>query len=250
VKHREIGMPSVLPVDGRLRAVLVPLVFFGVAAFLWAGEWTFQSPITAPPPTPAWATDIATVRHPNLHHEIKIGDYTFQCSTCHRVFPTRTTTGRTLTQHRDIKLEHGINDRCLNCHNRDDRNAFVTDDGGTIPFDQPQLLCARCHGPVYRDWQAGVHGREDGYWDRTRGRLERRLCTECHDPHIPPFPPMTPAPPPHTLRMGTPVAEPAEPPAATNPLLIYRQLPSVGEGEATPAPAGAASEPSSPGDPD
>ena len=66
--------------------------------------------------------------------------------------------------------------------------------GGEIPWDQPQLLCAKCHGPVYRDWQHGSHGRTNGYWDASRGKQTRRKCIECHDPHRPPFPALQPAP--------------------------------------------------------
>ena len=87
-----------------------------------------------------------------------------------------------------------MNTRCFNCHNRTNRDTFVDDAGGEIPWNQPPLLCGKCHGPVYRDWQHGSHGRTNGYWDKTRGPQERRKCVECHDPHRPPFAPMVPAP--------------------------------------------------------
>jgi formate-dependent nitrite reductase cytochrome c552 subunit len=86
------------------------------------------------------------------------------------------------------------------------RDAFVDDAGGQIAWNQPQLLCAKCHGPVYRDWQAGSHGRANGYWDLSRGEQTRRKCIECHDPHSPPFQALKPAPGPNTLRMGAPFA--------------------------------------------
>ena len=79
---------------------------------------------------------------------------------------------------------------------------FADSDGGEIPWDQPQRLCASCHGPVYRDWQHGSHGRSNGFWDVRQGELIRCKCIECHDPHHPPFPALEPAPGPHTLRMG------------------------------------------------
>ena len=131
------------------------------------------------------------------------------------------TAGRTLMEHREIVLRHGINDRCLNCHHPDGRDAFVDGQGREIPYDQPQLLCAKCHGPVYRDWQRGVHGRSNGYWDTARGPMTRKKCIECHDPHQPPFPPMRPAPPPNTLRMGS--RSPAEREFTENPLRIHDQ---------------------------
>ena len=110
--------------------------------------------------------------------------------------------GQGLTNHSDVHMAHGINKRCLNCHHAVNRDAFADDYGKEIPWDQPQLLCAKCHGPVYRDWQHGVHGRSNGYWNQSRGKQTRLKCVECHDPHRPPFPPMHAAPPPNTLRMG------------------------------------------------
>ena len=155
-----------------------------------------------PVPVPAWATDTTPVRQPRLRPEYTAGVFQYRCSDCHRIIPSPAETDRTLTQHTEIQLEHGINTRCFNCHHRTNRDAFVDDYGREIPWDQPQLLCAKCHGPVYRDWQHGSHGRTNGYWDTTAGPQTRRRCIECHDPHQPPFPPLAPAPGPHTLRMG------------------------------------------------
>jgi len=215
---------TLLPVDrGTVRAVIVSLVLFALAGMLWADLWRFTSPVEPRTRVPAWATDIATVRQPSLRPEIEIVGFTYRCSTCHRLFPPRPTTGRTLTQHRDIVLKHGINDRCLNCHHPENREAFVDDKGSEISYDQPQLLCAKCHGPVYRDWTHGVHGRTNGYWDAAFGPVERKLCTACHDPHVPPFPPMRPAPGPNTLRMGDQRRFHARHEEQENPLLIYQR---------------------------
>ena len=91
-------------------------------------------------------------------------------------------------QHREIKLEHGINTSCFNCHHETNRDAFAGEEGEEIPWNQPQLLCAKCHGPVYRDWQHGSHGRTNGYWDTQRacrrggGALNAMIRIE------PPFP--------------------------------------------------------------
>jgi hypothetical protein len=116
-------------------------------------------------------------------------------------------------------LEHGINTRCFNCHHRTQRDCFVDDFGLAISWDQPQLLCAKCHGPVYRDWQHGAHGRVNGYWDTGRGLRRRLRCIECHDPHRPPFAAMRPAPGPQTLRMG-PIRE-SGPGNGPDPLRIH-----------------------------
>ena len=55
--------------------------------------------------------------------------------------------------------DHGNNRFCLNCHHPTNRKAFVDYDGSEIAEADVVLLCAKCHGPTYRDWQAGVHGR-------------------------------------------------------------------------------------------
>lgn len=56
-------------------------------------------------------------------------------------------------------------------------------------------LCAKCHGTIYRDWEAGVHGRQNGYWDAAKGEKTRLRCIQCHDPHSPQFKDMKPLPP-------------------------------------------------------
>ena len=180
----------------------VPLVLFAGAGVLALNPVPFESPVTTAAPLPAWATDPTPVRQPKLVPEYRVGVFTYQCSDCHRIIPSPQETLRTLVQHTEIALHHGLNTRCFNCHHRTQRDAFVDDLGDPIPWNQPQLVCAKCHGPVYRDWQAGSHGRLNGFWDTTRGPQTRRKCIECHDPHTPPFPPMRPAPGPNTLRMG------------------------------------------------
>jgi hypothetical protein len=152
---------------------------------------------------PARFTDTTPVRDPRLQPTYQAGVFTYRCNDCHRIIPVPTSDRkRTVIQHAEIQLEHGMNTSCLNCHHPTNRNMFVDSEGGEIPWDQPQRLCAGCHGPVYRDWQHGSHGRTNGYWDKSLGKQTRRKCIECHDPHRPPFSAMEPAPGPHTLRMG------------------------------------------------
>lgn len=183
-------------------AVCVALFLF-VLVFLF-DPVPFRSPVAPPTVVPAWATDASPVRHPKLTPEYQAGVYSFRCSECHKLFPPRAhDTVRTVAQHQEILLKHGINTWCLSCHHPENRDAFVDDRGEEIAWDQPQKLCSKCHGPVYRDWQHGSHGRTNGYWDKSQGKQTRRKCIECHDPHQPPFPPMHPAPGPNTLRMGS-----------------------------------------------
>jgi hypothetical protein len=214
-------MPG-LPRRPTLNPLLIAAALVGLAALLAAGPWRYERPYGEPTRIPAWATDVTPIRQPALRPEIRLAGFTYRCSECHNLFPSPPETVRTLTQHTNIALKHGINTRCFNCHNLTNRDAFVDDWGREIPYDQPQLVCAKCHGPVYRDWLHGSHGRVNGYWDPQKGPAQRRKCVECHDPHQPPFPPMNPAPPPDTLRMGRQNL-PAEHGGVTNPLRVYAQ---------------------------
>ena len=138
--------------------------------------------------------------------QVAIGGFDRTCMDCHRSFPPRETPPARLLQHKEIKLNHGINSRCRNCHDPVDRNRLILRDGRSIAYGDVVELCAQCHGPTYRDWQRGAHGRTSGYWDATSGESVRLKCTECHDPHVPRVPamdPIEPLPGPHTLRMGT-----------------------------------------------
>ncbi len=118
-------------------------------------------------------------------------------------------------EHRDIVMghgSHGRNNNCFNCHNETNLTLLQTRDGHEVTFMNSQLLCGSCHGPTYRDWEAGVHGRTSGYWDRDLGPMDRKICVNCHDPHSPPFPGRKPAPGPHPLRARANPPPESEPP--------------------------------------
>jgi len=105
-------------------------------------------------------------------------------------------------EHKDIVMGHGRHDRnnnCFNCHNENKLDTFQTRDGQELSITNCPPLCGSCHGPTYRDWEAGVHGRTGGYWNTNLGAMERKVCTACHDPHHPKFPGRQPAPGPHLL---------------------------------------------------
>lgn len=125
---------------------------------------------------------------------VKLG-WTYNCMECHKLLKPRWHYDRPMVEHQDIRLEHGNNRFCLNCHHPSNRNAFVDYDGSEIAEADVVLLCAKCHGTTYRDWNAGVHGRQNGYWDAARGEKTRLRCIQCHDPHRPKFAPMKPLPP-------------------------------------------------------
>ena len=113
--------------------------------------------------------------------------WTYNCMECHKLFPAKWHYDRPLNEHQDIRLEHGNNRFCLNCHHPTNRNAFVDYDGAEIAQADVVQLCAKCHGPIYRDWQAGVHGRSNGFWLAGSGPKTKLRCIQCHDPHHPQF---------------------------------------------------------------
>ncbi|MCB9913758.1 MAG: hypothetical protein H6828_01255 [Planctomycetes bacterium] len=132
--------------------------------------------------------------------KVTIGGIEQRCSACHAIFPSTQDAPAARLQHTEIVLEHGLNDRCDNCHDKGDHDGFVLYGGRVVGFDDVQLLCAKCHGPTFRDWERGVHGKTLGSWVVGSDAQRRLLCTECHDPHHPAFTPYVPLPGPHTLR--------------------------------------------------
>ncbi|HVS52858.1 MAG TPA: hypothetical protein VHD62_10940 [Opitutaceae bacterium] len=107
-------------------------------------------------------------------------------------------------EHSDIVMGHGAHDRnnnCFNCHNEQNLLTLQVRDGREVKFDNIPPLCGSCHGPTYRDWEAGAHGRISGSWNHAKESDFTRLsCANCHNPHAPKIPTREPAPPPHPLR--------------------------------------------------
>jgi len=124
-----------------------------------------------------------------------LSDGIFPCSECHadmEANPNR----RELEEHTEIakSFNHARQERwCLDCHNPDDRDKLRLANGTLIDFDKSYYLCGQCHGTIFRDWKAGVHGKRTGEWN---GKKIYRLCVQCHNPHHPRFAPLTPMPPP------------------------------------------------------
>jgi hypothetical protein len=118
-------------------------------------------------------------------------------------------------EHSNIVMGHGSHDRnnlCYNCHNEADLLTIQVRDGRELKLSDSVPLCGSCHGPTYRDWEAGVHGRTNGSWNGT-GESTRLACANCHDPHAPRIPTLPPAPGPHTLH-GVVVVSPGTPATA------------------------------------
>ena len=122
------------------------------------------------------------IRNPSLKPVVKMKSFTHTCNSCHQNFESPPndkpqTQRRLLAEHGDIVLAHGDNRHCLNCHHTKNREAFTNHVGIEIPYNKSEQLCAKCHGPKYRDWKLGVHGRRNGYWDESRGPTVRLTCT-------------------------------------------------------------------------
>ncbi len=181
-------------------------VFFALAAWLVMASPEARIPLE--PANPVGKERFAPGARRALTHgepSFVSGGFVHQCNDCHRHFdspPALPGERRTMVQHTDVVLNHGMNDRCFNCHDEKDRSRLSLFDGTMLAFDEAPRLCAQCHGTLYRDWQRGMHGKTLGSWDVRSGNQRRLHCNECHDPHSPAYPRYEPLPGPRTLRMG------------------------------------------------
>ena len=94
----------------------------------------FQSPVPAAPTVPERFIDTTPVRQPGLQPDYQVGVFTYRCNDCHAIIPPPASDRtRTVIQHREIQLEHGINTRCFNCHHPTNRDAFVDSTAARFP---------------------------------------------------------------------------------------------------------------------
>jgi hypothetical protein len=224
---------------------LGPALLLLAAWFLWGPELT-DLPVAVSPPVSV--EDLSTAPRRTILGDppvVKIDGFERNCMDCHMLFPASDEPPRKLQQHTDIVLDHGINDRCRNCHDAENRDRLVLESGESISYSEVDDLCAKCHGPTYRDWQRGMHGRTNGYWDASRGEPRKLKCIECHDPHNPRVPamnPLPPLPPPTTLRMGSHPGHGVEDPVEEDPLRRALQRTAPLAGDAADASAAGAAE--------
>lgn len=194
-----------------LALLAIALVFVGLAAALVANLWGHPSvlqPIPLVDPAfldqTAWRKSYADL----VREKADLSD--FDCYVCHD--KKKPPVLQFDAQHNivipdehaeSIRMGHGTHNRnnlCYNCHNEANLLTFSTRDGNELKFAESSRLCGSCHGPNYRDWEAGAHGRINGYWDHQLGEARRLDCVNCHNPHSPRIPTRAPAPPPHLLR--------------------------------------------------
>jgi len=187
--------------------------FLGLAGAFLLNLWGKPAGRIMLPPTPPDFTNTATVRLSAADLFRTDGDTSgLACYTCHdakkELVVNRDTNGIVILAepHRDIVMRHGQsnrNDHCFICHDPKNLEVLRVHEGQSFKLTEGSLLCGSCHGPTYRDWEAGIHGRTVGFWDRKSGAAIRSDCTSCHDPHAPAFPSMKPGPGPHPLHPET-----------------------------------------------
>jgi hypothetical protein len=120
----------------------------------------------------------------------------FPCSDCHSDMDVNPKRRELEDEHFEISemFNHASDQRwCLDCHNPDNRDVLRLANGDLVSFEESYNLCGQCHGTIFRDWKAGIHGKRTGEWN---GRKQYRLCVQCHNPHSPKFKPIKPMPPP------------------------------------------------------
>jgi hypothetical protein len=119
-----------------------------------------------------------------------ISQQKFPCMQCHEYWGSKINKRQLEKNHADVVLKHDEEQRwCLDCHDAQDRDKLRLLNQEKLDFNKSYALCGQCHGTIYRDWQAGVHGKRVGSWS---GAKLYRLCIHCHDPHRPAFAPIKP----------------------------------------------------------
>jgi hypothetical protein len=120
------------------------------------------------------------------------------CGSCHSTTAPNIET-RSATEldqfHQGLRYAHG-HLTCLSCHNSTNYDTLRLADSRSIEFSDVMSLCSQCHGPQRRDYDIGLHGGMNGFWDLTKGGRTRNTCVNCHDPHAPAFPLVMPVFPP------------------------------------------------------
>ncbi len=191
------------------------LIIFIILSVAFVAElWGRQVPLTPIPLAHPDFTNTATARVSGAELFRTGGDTSgMDCYACHdrKVTPKLNYgAGDTIVlskEHEDLVMEHGThhrNNNCFNCHDDTNLEMLQTRDARKLKLVDSTPLCGSCHGPTYRDWTAGAHGRTSGFWNRTLGPAVKQDCVSCHDPHAPDFPPRKPAPGPNYLKPGRP----------------------------------------------
>ena len=156
----------------KLTVLLIPLIALGLILPASAAQHD-EYPVSAPPFT----------------------EGIFPCNDCHAGLEVNAKKRELKDEHTAIKLHHAEQERwCLDCHSAGNRDKLKLADGESVDFTESYRLCGQCHGNIYRDWKAGIHGKRVGHFQG--GKRTYFLCVNCHNPHDPKFKPIKPEPPP------------------------------------------------------
>jgi len=174
----------------------IAIVFLLMAASFIFDVWGDKKTIRENPLVEEeyYSTDL--VREPFAEAKITQAGFKFNCNSCHDHVDSPETPRKLIAEHEDIFLDHEEVMTCYTCHSRENREKLTDIYGTEVAFEKSEDICRRCHGPRYRDWKLGIHGRPIGYWDKTNGKQKNATCVYCHDPHAPKFALMEPSPPP------------------------------------------------------
>jgi len=163
-----------------------------------AAEKAVSAPMSDPPISGRFSVTIREPAGPprvvTTLKDIHGSSVTVACSTCHttRSPNHQNKTAKSLDEfHGGMAFSHGTVS-CLSCHNPNDYDSLQLADGSPVDFTDVMTLCGQCHGPQMKDYEHGVHGGLNGYWDLTRGPQQKNNCVDCHNPHAPQFPKMQP----------------------------------------------------------
>ena len=199
----------------------VTFFFFALAAAFVFNLWGRPAPVIRYSLVDTNFLDIATPRQ-SYADLVKAGEDIsgFDCYACHdkaKPVPLAYDKDHKIIlakEHEEIVMHHGRHERnnnWYNCHNETNLELLQPRDGRELNFAESTQLCGSCHGPTFRDWEAGVHGRVNGFWRADLGEKTRKDCVNCHNPHAPKYPGRKPAPGPHHLH-----GEPKTPHSAEN----------------------------------
>jgi hypothetical protein len=176
-------------------AIGIPLCVVLVIVFIVKGS-SVSNPIKKTPRLKAKWFKPELPREELQKNAVIIGN----CWVCHAMWASIPQISHFPAQfvHPEVKLNHGKNNRCFNCHLESDRNKYSANDGVTgIISANVEKLCGKCHGTIFNNWKNGTHGSIRGKWlSQNRFDKVNFKCTYCHDPHSPKFKYKNFAPPP------------------------------------------------------
>ena len=77
--------------------------------------------------------------------KLRKAGFEYRCNECHQSFKVSRKPHTLLAEHMNILLNHGANDRCLNCHFAENMEQFVNHDGTPIEGGNSIDLCHSRH---------------------------------------------------------------------------------------------------------